>query len=283
MPGGFTGGIEKGLKLAIPLAMKSMDLDMARAKLDLETQQYQDELFKEAQKIEKEAIEAKRKIAVDSVERTKEALDAAHEGNAAPDVIAELKAQQAINLEKAGLPPQIIPRILQEDEAERALKAKLKEAKEVTIATETAKKPFKIATEKRAKETQIEKEQRERERELVDQVREDLKGEKLTTLQKNAPFVAKTLGISEKEAIQRLMKKEGGEYKISQRIDDARAFYAMKMKSLIDPMGMGVLEGKEAEYNQLIGNLQKDLKLIMESKKPVYLKEPTETDPLGIR
>jgi len=152
MPGGFTGGIEKGLKLAIPLAMKSMDLDMARAKLDLETQQYQDELFKEAQEIEKEAIEAKRKIAVDSVERTKEALDAAHKGNAAPDVIAELKAQQAINLEKAGLPPQIIPRILQEDEVERDLRAKLKETTEITTAEEKAREPFVKAKERRALE-----------------------------------------------------------------------------------------------------------------------------------
>jgi len=62
MPGGFTGGIEKGLKLAIPLAMKSMDLDMEKAKLEIATQQHQENLLQKAQKLKLDTEVEKNKI-----------------------------------------------------------------------------------------------------------------------------------------------------------------------------------------------------------------------------
>jgi hypothetical protein len=48
------------------------------------------------------------------------------------------------------------------------------------------------------------------------------------------------------------------------------------MKSLLDPMGLGVREGKEAEYNELMQDLSDDINSVKARKTPKYLSKPTK-------
>jgi len=60
-------------------------------------------------------------------------------------------------------------------------------------------------------------------------------------------------------------------------IDNARQFYSLKMKSLLDPMGLGVREGKEKEYDALMGQLAKDIVAIEKGETPSYKSEEPKT------
>jgi len=66
--------------------------------------------------------------------------------------------------------------------------------------------------------------------------------------------------------------KESPEYTLQQQVDDARSFYSLKMRSILDPLG-GIREGKEKEYENLMSDLANDLIAINEGRPPSYLKK----------
>lgn len=68
--------------------------------------------------------------------------------------------------------------------------------------------------------------------------------------------------------------KESIGYTPQQKVDDTRQYYSMKMKSLLDPMGIGIREGKEGEYNILMQELADDINAVQAGKQPKYLKTP---------
>jgi len=65
--------------------------------------------------------------------------------------------------------------------------------------------------------------------------------------------------------------KEGQEYTVPMKIDDLTKFYAMKQKNLLDPLSGMVREGKEEEYNTLMGELAKDWRKILQGETPSFL------------
>ncbi len=78
--------------------------------------------------------------------------------------------------------------------------------------------------------------------------------------------------------------KESAGYTPQQKVDDTRQYYSMKMKSLLDPMGIGIREGKEGEYNILMQELADDINAVQAGKIPKYLKTPegkTMTDDIA--
>lgn len=67
-----------------------------------------------------------------------------------------------------------------------------------------------------------------------------------------------------------------------QQVDDIRQYFSLKMRSLVDPLTGAVKEGKEAEYESLVNDLNKALSDIYTKaglQPPDYLSE----DPLGIK
>ena len=146
MPGGFTGGLEKGLKQGIGLALKSMDLDLEKARFDLATQVHNDSLFEKAQELENEAT----KLEIENLSKEYAGLNVVR-ANAVkakkPDIQVQAEQRMLEIANKLPAIPDILPPIMSPAEE---LKMKLEETEQVAGARKKGEEPYEIAKEKRA-------------------------------------------------------------------------------------------------------------------------------------
>lgn len=292
-PKSFMEGFQQGLSNLVPLALKAQEIKREDAKAKLDFQMKNEKLQFEKIDFLNKLKEAEAKNVAKNMESLQKAGDI--EGlqaliPRAQELGLMVPMSPQPNVPEGLAPPaqpwvqpspeEELSRSLRKTGLEEAIKAKYKEPKEPKYST-TAE----ALLTKRYEEGEIDYPAYLKE---YNKIKEMGRAPEKKTFDEQSylEWVVKpeNLGKSRmdykvdvlKQGEQAKIELGKGAYSKQQQIDDARGFFALKMRSLVDPMGGGVMQGKELEYNKLMDDLAEDLIKINNGETPNYLSKPTK-------